>query len=71
MAKKSVRGILVALFVLANLVLVATPANAGRSTEECITESGELTQCCVWCWLFCDACELLDDDPDNENEELN
>lgn len=70
MVKKSVRGILVALFVLANLALVATPADAGKKTEECITREGEPALCCAWCWLFCDACEDIDTDPDND-EELN
>lgn len=69
MIRKSVRGLLAALFVLVNLALVASPAGAGWDTRECVTDSGETTECCRSCWFFCDACEGPgDDNPDNDQE---
>jgi hypothetical protein len=68
MVRKSVRGVLAALFILANLALVAAPAGAGWDTRACITDDGEIGECCMSCWFFCDACEGMDDD---DNEERN
>ncbi len=66
MVRKSVRGVLAALFVLANLALVAAPAGAGWDVRNCIDEDGEISTCCKVCWFFCDACEGMEGDPDGD-----
>jgi hypothetical protein len=66
--KRFTRSIVVLAFVVANLALLATPADAGLRTRYCLSEEGEEVICCKLCLWFCDGCHLAFDDSDGNDD---
>lgn len=67
--KRFTRSIAVLAFLLANLALMAMPADAGRRSATCIDGDGEQVLCCRLCFLFCEGCALPDDGDGDDNDD--